>query len=101
MSLCQVYASAVSAGAAIGADTGALPDAAIHGVNLSLGYDFNPRWFGCGQSPVCVEVDRLVLAAVGEADALVSGDGDIQALKAQFHIPIFTVAEFADWLQAH
>ena len=43
----------------------------------------------------------LVLAAVGEADALVSGDGDIQALKAQFHIPIFTVAEFADWLQAH
>ena len=39
----------------------------------------------------------LVLAAVGEADALVSGDGDIQALKAQFHIPIFTVAEFADW----
>lgn len=43
----------------------------------------------------------LVLAAVGEADVLVSGDGDIQAVKAQFHIPIFTVAEFADWLQAH
>ena len=43
----------------------------------------------------------LVLAAVGEADALVSGDGDIQALKAQFHIPILTMAEFADWLQAH
>lgn len=43
----------------------------------------------------------LVLAAVGEADVLVSGDGDIQAVKAQFHIPILTVAEFADWLQAH
>ena len=43
----------------------------------------------------------LVLAAVGEADALVSGEGDIQALKAQFHIPILTMAEFADWLQAH
>jgi len=36
----------------------------IHGVNLSLGYDFNPRWFGCGQSPVCVEVDRLVRSGV-------------------------------------
>ena len=23
----------------------------IHGVNMSLGYDFDPRWFACGQSP--------------------------------------------------
>jgi len=36
----------------------------IHGVNMSLGYDFNPRWFACGQSPVCVEVDRLVRSGV-------------------------------------
>lgn len=43
----------------------------------------------------------LVLAAVARADALVSRDGDIQAVKAQFHIPILTVAELADWLQAH
>jgi subtilisin family serine protease len=32
----------------------------IHGVNISLGYDFDPEWFACGQSPLCVEVDRLV-----------------------------------------
>lgn len=43
----------------------------------------------------------LVLAAVAHADALVSGDGDIQAVRNQFHIPILTVVEFADWLQAH
>ncbi|WEN42120.1 hypothetical protein CKCBHOJB_01705 [Thauera sp. GDN1] len=43
----------------------------------------------------------LVLADVGRADALVSGDGDIQAVRDQFHIPILTVAEFADWLLAH
>lgn len=43
----------------------------------------------------------LVLAAVAHADALVSGDGDILAVKAQFHIPIMTVAELADWLRAH
>jgi serine protease AprX len=36
----------------------------IHGANLSIAYDFNPRWFGCGQSPLCVEVDRLVKAGV-------------------------------------
>ncbi|WP_051670462.1 S8 family peptidase [Bryobacter aggregatus] len=36
----------------------------IHGVNLSVGYEFNPRWFGCGQSPLCVEVNRLVKAGV-------------------------------------
>ena len=36
----------------------------IHGANLSLGYDFDPRWFACGQSPLCVEVNRLVRSGV-------------------------------------
>ena len=36
----------------------------IHGVNLSVGYEFDPLWFACGQSPVCVEVNRLVRSGV-------------------------------------
>lgn len=36
----------------------------VHGVNMSLGYDFDPRWFACGQSPICVEVNRLVRCGV-------------------------------------
>jgi subtilisin family serine protease len=36
----------------------------IHGVNMSVGYGFDPEWFGCGQSPLCVEVDRLVHSGV-------------------------------------
>jgi subtilisin family serine protease len=36
----------------------------IHGVNMSLGYEFEPEWFACGQSPLCVEVDRLVRSGV-------------------------------------
>lgn len=36
----------------------------VHGVNLSLGYGFDARWFGCGQSPLCVEVNRLVKSGV-------------------------------------
>jgi serine protease AprX len=36
----------------------------IHGVNLSVGYDFDAEMFACGQSPLCVEVDRLVKSGV-------------------------------------
>jgi serine protease AprX len=36
----------------------------IHGVNLSLGYEFDAEMFACGQSPLCVEVDRLVSSGV-------------------------------------
>lgn len=39
-------------------------DLKIHGVNLSVGYPFNPEWFACGQSPLCLEVTRLVRAGV-------------------------------------
>jgi subtilisin family serine protease len=36
----------------------------IQGVNLSVGYDYKAEWFACGQSPLCVEVDRLVRSGV-------------------------------------
>jgi subtilisin family serine protease len=36
----------------------------VQGVNLSIGYEFDPEMFACGQSPLCVEVDRLVQAGV-------------------------------------
>lgn len=36
----------------------------IHGVNLSVGYEFEPEWFACGQSPLCVEVDLLARSGV-------------------------------------
>ncbi len=42
----------------------------------------------------------LSLAVCGSADALVSGDAHILALKSQFgRIPVLTVAEFAVWLE--
>ena len=41
----------------------------------------------------------LVLAVVGRADALVSGDSDIEAVRHRFHVPALTVAEFADGLK--
>ncbi|MBH0237466.1 S8 family peptidase [Methylobrevis albus] len=36
----------------------------IHGINLSLGYPFDPAWFAAGQSPLCGEVERLVKSGV-------------------------------------
>jgi subtilisin family serine protease len=36
----------------------------VHGVNLSIGYEFDAQMFACGQSPLCVEVDRLVRSGV-------------------------------------
>jgi subtilisin family serine protease len=36
----------------------------VHGVNLSVGYDFDAEMFACGQSPVCAEVNRLVQSGV-------------------------------------
>ncbi len=36
----------------------------VHGVNLSVGYEFDAEMFACGQSPLCTEVNRLVQAGV-------------------------------------
>jgi serine protease AprX len=36
----------------------------VHGVNLSVGYEFDAQMFACGQSPLCTEVNRLVQAGV-------------------------------------
>jgi uncharacterized protein len=47
------------------------------------------------------DVVFLVLAEVARADVLVTGDHDLHAVKAEFHIPILNVAEFSAWLTAH
>ncbi len=36
----------------------------VHGINLSIGYEFDAEMFACGQSPICLEVDRLVKSGV-------------------------------------
>lgn len=52
----------------------------IHGINMSVGNDFEPEWFACGQSPLCVEVNRLVSSGVVVvAAAGNSGYGSLQS----------------------
>ena len=56
----------------------------IHGVNMSLGYTYDPQWFACGHSPLCEVVNRLSRSGVcvvvaagnsgfGYADTLLAG----------------------------
>ena len=54
----------------------------VHGVNLSVGYEFDPEMFACGQSPLCTEVDRLVQAGVVVVTAAGNtGFGTVAALQ--------------------
>lgn len=36
----------------------------VHGVNISAGFWSDPKWYACGQTPLCVEIDRLVRSGV-------------------------------------
>jgi serine protease AprX len=54
----------------------------IHGVNLSVGNDFEPEWFACGQSPLCVEVNRLVKSGV--AVVVAAGNSGYGSLATKF-----------------
>lgn len=53
-------------------------------MNLSLGYDFNAKAFACGQTPICVEVNRLVQSGVvAVAAAGNTGHGTVTGLFGQ------------------
>lgn len=43
---------------------GQSPEPKIHGLNISLGYPFDPAHFAAGQSPLCRAVNRLVNTGV-------------------------------------
>lgn len=54
----------------------------IHGVNLSVGYPFEPEWFACGQSQLCVEVNRLVRSGV--VVVVAAGNSGYGVLSTEF-----------------
>jgi subtilisin family serine protease len=58
------------------------PPLLIHGVNISVGNDFEPEWFACGQSPLCVEVNRLVKSGV--VVVVAAGNSGYGSLQSEF-----------------
>lgn len=39
-------------------------DLVVHGVNISAGFPAHPMWYACGQTPLCIEINRLVKSGV-------------------------------------
>jgi putative PIN family toxin of toxin-antitoxin system len=55
---------------------------------------------GLPQIPDKADQMFLILAVVGNAEVLVSGDADILEIKPFFHTPpVMTLTEFKDWLK--
>jgi serine protease AprX len=64
---------------------GAVDGMRIHGVNLSIGYEWEPDWFACGQSPLCTEVDKLVRSGV--VVVVAAGNSGYGTLAVKFEAP--------------
>lgn len=48
----------------------------------------------------CADLMFLSLAVMGKAETLVTGENDLLVLKNTFALPIMTIIEFEDWLNA-
>ena len=73
----------------------------IHGVNISLGHEFERDWFACGQSPLCVEVDRLV--KTGTTVVVAAGNGGLATVstgKGAMKMPAPTLRDPANAQEA-
>jgi serine protease AprX len=64
---------------------GAVDGMRIHGVNMSIGYEFEPEWFACGRSPLCMEVDKLVRSGV--VVVVAAGNSGYGTLAVRFEAP--------------
>jgi hypothetical protein len=68
----------------------------VNGLNLSVGYPFDAKWFAAGQSPLCVEVNRLVKSGVVVVVAAGNaGYGRVTTLAARIEAAAFmcTIAD--------
>ncbi|MFF5209605.1 S8 family peptidase [Streptosporangium sp. NPDC000396] len=69
-------------------------DLRVHGVNLSVGYPFDPGWFAAGLTPICREVDLLVrsgvvvVAAAGNTGYGYAWDSRQQVMRLGFDLTI-------------
>jgi subtilisin family serine protease len=68
----------------------------IDGVNISLGYDFDPKWYGCGYSPLCQEVTRAVRAGLIVVISAGNSGYGVTTLNNGAQVPIWNDLSIAD-----
>jgi serine protease AprX len=68
----------------------------IDGVNISLGYDFDPKWYGCGHSPLCQEVTRAVRAGLIIVISAGNSGYGVTTLDNGAQVPIWNDLSIAD-----
>ena len=75
-------------------DVGRAPK--IDGANISLGYDFDPKWYGCGHSPLCQEVTRTVRSGVVIVISAGNSGYGTTSLEGGQQVPIWNDLSIAD-----
>jgi subtilisin family serine protease len=70
-------------------------DIRVDGVNMSLGYPFEPKVYGCGHSPLCAEVRRAVGAGI--VVVVSCGNSGYGAVQVEGRpVPIYLNASITD-----
>ncbi len=68
----------------------------IDGANVSLGYDFDPKWYGCGHSPLCQEVTRAVRSGLVVVISTGNSGYGTTTLDTGAQVPIWNDLSIAD-----
>ena len=68
----------------------------IDGANISLGYDFDPKWYGCGHSPLCQEVTRAVRSGLVVVISAGNSGYGTTTLSSGAQVPIWNDLSIAD-----
>ena len=75
---------------------GAGQEIKVDGVNMSLGYPFDPTWYGCGHSPLCEEVNRAVQSGIVVVISCGNAGYGQTTLNTQQTVPVSIGLSIAD-----
>jgi subtilisin family serine protease len=68
----------------------------VDGVNMSLGYPFDPQWYGCGHSPLCEEVTRAVRSGLVVVVSCGNAGYGVTELSTGEEVPVWVDCSISD-----
>lgn len=72
------------------------PEIKVDGVNMSLGYPFDPQWYGCGHSPLCEEVTRAVRSGLVVVISCGNSGYGVTTLNTGQQVPVWVDCSISD-----